>query len=466
MTVHWHRRDLRAADNRSLSAAAETGSVIPAFVFDPAVLEYASPPRVAFMLESLSELRAWYRERGSDLVVATGDPRDELPRIAREHDAESVSWNRDYSGLASKRDEAVREALTDAGLEATSVDDALLFEPGSITTQQGETYAVYSYFWKKWRDREKESPVPAPNGEQLASVSGDPLPSQEALGFDEPEANIPDTGMEAARRRLETFCADPIYRYADQRDDPAADATSGLSPHLKWGTIGIRTVYEAVERAKSEAPDDATADSCEEFESQLAWRAFYAHVLATNPHTVTTNYRSYENPIQWRTDAAALQAWKDGTTGYPIVDAGMRQLRAEAFMHNRLRMIVASFLTKDLLLDWREGYAWFREKLADHDTASDVGGWQWASGTGTDAQPYFRIFNPMTQGERHDPDAEYIRTYVPELEDVPAETIHEWVALEPDERASVAPEYPDPIVDHAERRETAIEMFEAARGDE
>ncbi|MWV40805.1 deoxyribodipyrimidine photo-lyase [Natrialba sp. INN-245] len=465
MNVHWHRRDLRATDNRSLEAAASTGPVLPVFVFDPEILEFASPPRVAFMLESLSELRAWYRERSSDLLIATGDPRDELPRIAREHDADRVVWNRDYSGLARKRDDAVRVALTDAGLEAESFDDALLFEPGSITTQDGETYAVYSYFWRKWRNREKETVYPEPNGDQLADVSGDSLPSLAELGFADPEAAVPDGGMGASHRRLETFCDGPIYRYADQRDEPAADATSGLSAHLKWGTVGIRTVYDAVRRAKDEASEEAAADSCEEFASQLAWREFYAHVLATNPETVTENYRSYENPIGWRTDPDALRAWKDGETGYPIVDAGMRQLRSEAFVHNRVRMLVASFLTKDLLLDWREGYAWFREKLADHDAANDVGGWQWAAGTGTDAQPYFRVFNPMTQGERYDSDAEYIREHVPELEDAPPDTIHGWPDLDPEERADVAPEYPAPIVDHAERREAAIEMFEAARGD-
>ncbi|RQG94458.1 cryptochrome/photolyase family protein [Natrarchaeobius chitinivorans] len=466
MNVHWHRRDLRATDNRSLDAAASEGMTLPVFVFDPEILEFASPPRVAFMLESLAELRAWYRERGSDLVVATGDPRDEIPRIAREHGADCVTWNLDYSGLADDRDEAVRKALGGAGIDVESYDDALLHEPGSITTQKGETYAVYSYFWRKWRDRETESPAPEPPADRLADVSSGPLPSLADLGFDDPEADVPDGGMDAARRRLETFCAGPVYRYADRRDEPAADATSGLSAHLKWGTVGIRTVDEALERAKDDAPDEAAIESCEEFASQLAWREFYAHVLDANPSVVTQNYRSYEHRIRWRTDPDALQAWKDGETGYPIVDAGMRQLRSEAFVHNRVRMIVASFLTKDLLLDWRKGYAWFREKLVDHDTANDVGGWQWAAGTGTDAQPYFRIFNPMTQGERYDPDAEYIHEHVPELEEAPPEAIHDWPDLEPEERAAVAPAYPAPIVDHAECREAAIEMFETARGDE
>ena len=465
MTVHWHRRDLRTTDNRALAAAAATDSVVPAFVFDPAVLTYASPPRVTFMLESLSALREWYRDRGGDLAIGVGDPGTELLRIAHEHDSERVVWNQDYSGLARERDEAVHDSFRDAGIETETYADLLLHEPGSITSKAGDPYQVFSYFWRTWRDREPESLRPAPDGDALADVSGGPIPTRRELGFEEPEAEVPAGGMAVARERLAAFCDGPIYRYADRRDRPVSDATSRLSPHLKWGTVGIRDVYEAVERARAGAPDEEAAESCEEFESQLAWRDFYAHVLAANPGLVTTAYRSYEHPIAWRSDPVGLQAWKDGTTGFPIVDAGMRQLRAEAFVHNRVRMLVASFLTKDLLIDWREGYDWFREKLADHDTANDVGGWQWVAGTGTDAQPYFRIFNPMTQGERYDPEAEYIRTYVPTLEDASTEAIHDWPQLDADERAAEAPDYPDPIVDHAVRREEAIALFEAARGD-
>jgi deoxyribodipyrimidine photo-lyase len=239
-----------------------------------------------------------------------------------------------------------------------------------------------------------------------------------------------------------------------------------LSAHLKYGTIGIREVYEATDRAHADADAESARESIFEFQDQLAWREFYTQVLWDRPDAVTENYKSYENKIEWREDPEALRAWKDGETGYPIVDAGMRQLREEAYMHNRVRMIVASFLTKDLLIDWREGYDWFCERLVDHDTANDNGGWQWAASTGTDAQPYFRVFNPMTQGERYDPDAAYIKRYVPELEDVPAETIHSWHELDIGTRKMHAAEYPGPIVDHSERREEAIAMFERARGEE
>ncbi|MFB6073451.1 MAG: deoxyribodipyrimidine photo-lyase [Haloarculaceae archaeon] len=463
MQIHWHRRDLRARDNAALAAA--DGPILPVFVFDDAVLAHAAPPRVAFLLDALAALRAWYRERESDLLVARGDPRERLPALADEHDADAVTWAEDYSGLAADRDEAVRRALTDAGVESRAVTDAVLHAPGSITTNEGEPYAVFSYYGRKWLDRPADDPHAAPAADALAPAEDDPLPGLADLGFDDPEATVPPAGQDVARDRLESFCAGPIYRYAERRDYPAENGTSRLSPHLKFGTVGVRAVYAATERAMGDADGEDERESVTEFRRQLAWREFYAQVLADDPSVVTENYREYANPIEWREDPAALRAWQDGETGYPLVDAGMRQLREEAWMHNRLRMVVASFLTKDLLIDWRRGYEWFREKLVDHDPANDSGGWQWAASTGTDAQPYFRIFNPASQCAQYDPDGGYVREYVPELRGVDAELIHEWPDLSAERRSELAPDYPDPIVDHAERREQAIAMFEAARGE-
>ncbi|WP_144900859.1 cryptochrome/photolyase family protein [Halobellus captivus] len=498
MQIHWHRRDLRASDNRALAEAttaatpegsASAGSlrdpVLPVFVFDDSVLEHAAAPRVRYLLDSLAELRAWYRERGSDLLVARGDPVDVIPEIAVECDAERVVWNSDYSGLATERDAAVRKALDDVDVDRASFHDAIFHEPGSITTNEGEHYSVFTYFWKKWRDREKPNPFPDPAASALVDAdvltdatdidatdelppptAGDSLPTIQELGFDEPDADIQPAGTEAARTRLDDFCAGPIFRYEADRDYPTREAVSHLSADLKFGTIGIREVYAATDDAAARADSDGDTDSVEEFQSQLAWREFYAHVLFYNPEIVSENFREYDNDIEWRNDPDELRAWKDGETGYPIVDAGMRELKAEAYIHNRVRMIVASFLTKDLLTDWREGYDHFRRYLVDHDTANDNGGWQWAASTGTDAQPYFRIFNPMTQGERYDPDAEYIKRYVPELRDADPDIIHEWHELSPTQRHHAAPEYPEPIVDHADRREAVLAMFEAARGDD
>ncbi|MFC7019086.1 MULTISPECIES: cryptochrome/photolyase family protein [Haloarcula] len=475
MRIHWHRRDLRATDNAGLARATPADPVVPVFVFDRDVLAHAGPPRVAFMLDALDRLAERYREAGGQLLVASGDPREVLPELATELGADHVTWGRDYSGLARERDAAVRRALDDAAVTREAVQNAVLHEPGEITTNDGDPYSVFTYFGRKWRDREKTPPYDPPSDDALASVevasmgdlAGTDLPTRSDLGFADPEADVPPAGTPVARDLLAQFLEADVYRYDDRRDYPAEECTSRLSPHLKFGTIGIREVYERTAAARDTVePGSERAASVDEFLSQLAWREFYTQVLAANPNVVTANYKSYERPIEWNHDPAALQAWKDGETGYPIVDAGMRQLRAEAFMHNRVRMIVASFLTKDLLIDWREGYDWFREKLVDHDTGNDNGGWQWAASTGTDAQPYFRIFNPMTQGERYDPDAEYIKRYVPELRDTDPEIIHGWHEASLTQRRNAAPEYPDPIVDHSERREQAIAMFEQARGED
>jgi len=473
MELFWHRRDLRLHDNVGLADATAGGPVAPVFVFDDRVLDHAGPPRVAFMLDALSELRERYRSRGGDLLLRRGDPAAVLPALADELGADRVVWNRDYSRLARERDAGVRRALDDAGVERAARHDAVLHPPDTIHTNAGDPYSVFTYYGRKWHDRETDDPADPPGADDLAAVGAagesraaepGPLPSPRDLGFDEPEADVHAAGTAAARDRLDAFLDGDVYRYDERRDYPADRATSRLSTDLKWGTIGIREVYDATRAARADADGEA-AESVEEFQSQLAWREFYTQVLYHNPEVVTANYKDYENPIEWREDPEALAAWKDGETGYPIVDAGMRQLRREAYMHNRVRMIVASFLTKDLLLDWRAGYDWFREKLADHDTASDNGGWQWAASTGTDAQPYFRIFNPMTQGERYDPDAEYIKRYVPELRDVDPEVIHSWHELSPEQRRRTAPDYPPPIVDHGERREAALATFERARGE-
>jgi deoxyribodipyrimidine photo-lyase len=476
MQLHWHRDDLRCSDNVALSTAAADadadGTVVPVFVFDHDVLAHASPNRVAFMLDALAALRADYRERGSDLVLRRGDPREVLVDLANDAGADRVVWNRAHSGLGRDRDDAVRTALDDAGVAHDDFEDAICHEPGSITTNDGTPYQVYTYFWKKWRDRPKDPPRDAPDAEALfdpADVAGDggtgELPSQGDLGFDEPTADLPDAGTDTARDRLLSFLESDVYEYDELRDYPAEDCTSHLSVDLKWGTIGVREVDAEVRAARDVADTESERESVEEFRGQLAWREFYTHVLHYNPEVVSENYKQYEREIAWRDDPEELAAFKRGETGYPIVDAGMRQLLAEGYVHNRVRMIVASFLTKDLQVDWREGYEHYCDHLVDHDTANDNGGWQWAASTGTDAQPYFRIFNPMTQGEDYDPDAEYIKEYVPELRDADPDAIHSWHELSLSERNRAAPDYPAPIVDHSARREEALAMYKTARGE-
>lgn len=462
MRIHWHRRDLRIDDNRGL-AGGDGESILPVFVFDPTILEHASPIRVACLLAAIHDLREQYRKRGADLLVERGDPTEVVPRLAESRDADRVSWNADYSGLARERDRAAIAAVEDRRLEWKSCEDALLFEPGSISPNEGAHYSVFSYFWRKWADREKADPIDAPPDDALLEP-GDPgeIPGLDELGFDEPEADPPAVGREPARDRLETFCEGDIYRYAEKRDYPAAEATSRLSVDLKWGVLGIREVYAATGEAMAGADGEGEHDSVTEFRRQLAWREFYAHVLAHNPGMVGENL-SGPASVEWRSDPDEIDAWKEGKTGYPIVDAGMRQLLAEGYVHNRIRMLVASFLTKDLLADWRVGYDWYRERLVDHDAANDAGGWQWAASTGADAQPYFRVFNPTKQGREYDPDAEYVQEYVPELADCEPETVHDWPDLTDAERDERAPDYPAPIVDHGERHEEAVKAFERAR---
>jgi len=486
MRIHWHRRDLRLADNPALAGQVDTetdGPVVGLFVFDPELLAHAAPPRLSFMLDGLETLREAYRDRDGTLLLTRGDPRTVVPAVAEGLDADLVTWAADYSGLARERDAAVRQTLADAGVDREAVHQEVHHRPGTITTNSGDPYKVFTYFSKKWHDRPKADPVDPPAEGDLATVDPDAVdgaladggdepprrldgvPGLAELGFEHPAAEIPPAGTAPARERLSSFCDSDIYRYGERRDYPADRCTSRLSAYLGYGTIGVREVYARTERAREQATDEDARESVQEFQDQLAWREFYTQVLWDRPDVVSNNYKSYENDIEWREDPEGVQAWKDGRTGYPIVDAGMRQLRAEAYMHNRVRMIVASFLTKDLLVDWRVGYGWFREKLADHNIANNNGGWQWAASTGTDAQPYFRIFNPMTQGERYDPDAEYIRRYVPELDGVPADVIHSWHELDTGAREMHAPEYPSPIVDHSERREQALAMFERARGE-
>jgi deoxyribodipyrimidine photo-lyase len=434
------------------------------FVFDDGVLEHAGAPRIAFMIDALETLREAYRDRGSELFVRYGDPAVVVPEFATERNAKFVSWNHDYSGLAQDRDDRVKTALEESNPTPQTFHDAVCHEPGSITTNAGDPYSVYTYFGKKWRDRDKKDPREIPALATVESADDEPVPTSSALGFDSPDAEIPPAGTDAARQLLDSFLETDVYEYEESRDYPAKECTSRLSTHLKFGTIGIREIDERV-RETLNAVAGEKRDSVAEFRSQLAWREFYTHVLYFNPEVVAENYKEYEQPIEWENDETLLDAWKRGETGYPIVDAGMRQLREEAFMHNRVRMIVASFLTKDLLIDWRDGYDHFRELLVDHDTANDNGGWQWAASTGTDSQPYFRIFNPMTQGERYDPDGEYIREYVPELEGVDPEVIHSWHELTPTKRMNAAPNYVEPVVSHSDRREQALAMFEAARGE-
>ena len=448
-SVLWLRRDLRLDDHPALSAAVEGGDeVVPLFVLDPRLTGPSGAPRLAFLTGCLAELRE--RTDGA-LVVRTGDPEEEVPRVAAEVEAAEVFVTGDFGPYGRRRDEAVAGALGDDGRALRRVGSPYAATPGTVTKADGTPYLVFSPYHRVWRDHVARRPPcpPVASSRWATGVRGEPLPEPPELGA---TAILPP-GEHAARERLDRFRADGLRHYAERRNTPAVDGTSRLSPYLKWGCLHPRTVLAGLGRGRG--PDV--------FRSELAWRDFYGTVLATDPGSARTVLRPEMEELRvdaGRTADERFAAWAEGRTGYPIVDAGMRQLAGEAWVHNRVRMIVASFLVKDLHLDWRRGARLFLERLQDGDLASNNHGWQWVAGTGTDPAPFVRVFNPVTQGERFDPDGEYVRRWVPELADVPAPHVHRpWTRPE-----GPPPGYPSPIVDHAEERREALARYEALKG--
>lgn len=461
MDLIWHRNDIRVRDNE---AVHNSSNGIPVYIFDERILEFANSRRLKWLIKNVQELKSEYRKEGSDLLIRVGESAEVIEQLLDDFDIDRVLWNNSYTKIGRERDETVKNTLEDHDFEFKTFDDGVMHEPNSIFTNKGTPYSVFTYYHKKWKKRDKDKPLEVPN-DLFEFSDSRKVPDLSEIGFDDPDLTLPEAGTDTALDVLDNFINSKIDEYQERRDYPSDDVTSRLSPYMSYGVVSVRQVWAATQEAKEEVDDESDVDSIESFQEQLAWRDFYHQVMYHNPELVDENYKDYKNPIQWNDDQEELERWKNGTTGYPIVDAGMRQLKEEGWMHNRLRMIVASFLTKDLLIDWRKGYQWFKKMLIDHNAPNNNGGWQWAASTGTDAQPYFRIFNPMTQGEDYDPEAEYIKKFVPELEDVEPEYIHKWNELSEERRKSMAPEYNKPIVDHSERREDALEMFKTARGD-
>jgi deoxyribodipyrimidine photo-lyase len=466
--IVWFRRDLRLDDHTALHAAlADAGDdtrVIPLFVWDPAITERGriSPARLAYLCEALADLDGALRDRGARLVVRHGDPAAAVTAVAGEVGATAVHWTRDVTPYARRRDDAVRSALgaLDPRPLVTDHEGVAMHEPRAVLTGAGDPYKVFTPFHRQWRHLPIGVPLdPPPQIPGHGNVASDDLPTTRSLDLDAPEQR-PDGGPSAARRRLAHFLQRHAAGYDDQRDVLAADATSRLSADLHFGCLSVRRVHSHL---------DLRNAGHKAFATELAWRDFYLHVLAAWPEVLTTEFNERYRSLPWGDDDDLVTAWKDGVTGYPIVDAGMRQLRCSGWMHNRARMIVASFLCKDLLIDWRIGEQHFLEHLVDGDLASNNGGWQWAAGTGTDAQPYFRIFNPVTQGERFDPDGAYVRRWVPELADVPDAFVHHPWDMPDDVAAAcgvtVGTDYPAPIVDHGAARRRALDWFDTYRTD-
>ncbi|WP_017325887.1 deoxyribodipyrimidine photo-lyase [Synechococcus sp. PCC 7336] len=452
LALLWHRRDLRLHDNAALHMATQAyARVLGVFILDRGILDRAdtAPARVQFMLASLAELQENYASRGGRLVVRQGQPLAVLRQLARDSGAAAAFWNEDVEPYAIARDRQVREGLTADGIEARSFQDMLLHEPEAIATRAGKPYSVYSPFWRNWSSRPKPAPYSAPNRLQAPDISSIPLPTLADLGFS-CQQELPTAGESAALERLDQFWSSgAIFDYRSQRNLPACDGTSGLSPHLRWGTIGVRQVWQATVDAEPEIRSDEGETSLKTWRQELAWREFYKHALYHWPQLETQVFQQQFKCFEWDTDRANFEAWCSGQTGYPIVDAAMRQLNQTGWMHNRCRMIVASFLTKDLLLDWRWGEQYFMQMLVDGDLAANNGGWQWSAGVGTDRKP-LRIFNPSTQAKRYDPEGEYIRRYVPELAGLDLPQLLDANRLGALERQGCG--YPQAIVDHKLRQ--------------
>ncbi len=458
--IVWFRRDLRTCDHPALHAACEQyDQVIPLFILDERLLEgrFASGPRTAFMFGSLRDLDARLADLGGGLCVRAGRPEEVLPELAGQVGASAVFWTSDVSPFALARDRAVTDALAKAGVEAVPCPGNYCADVSVPRTKKGKPITVFTPFWKVQRDLERRPVLPAPAAVRLPKgLDRGELPEGPALDDELPEPFcVPGEG--AAREALDEWVGGPIDRYEARHDD-LTGGTSGLSPWIRWGCVSPREVEQ---RALDRGGKGAHA-----FVRQLAWRDFYAHVLLMFPDNIELEYQPRYRELEWDTDAKLLEAWQLGQTGYPLVDAGMRQLLATGWMHNRARMVVGSFLTKDLHLDWREGELWFERMLLDAEPAQNNGNWQWIASTGVDPAPYFRrIFNPMLQQERFDPGGEYIRHWVPELAGVPEKLLKEpWkMTDEQQEEAGcvIGRDYPAPVVDHATERRVTMDRYRA-----
>ncbi len=461
----WFRRDLRHYDNAALAAAlAAHEHVHCVFVFDTEILDALTSRtdrRVTFIWDSVAELKEALEGVGGGLHVLHGAARTVIPALARELGVDAVYANRDYEPAAIARDREVATTLREAGILWRDCKDQVIFELDEIRTRAGEAFTVFTPYRKAWMERlsapcfAAASPGTSPG--RLAAAAR-AMPSLAKIGFT--RAEVPTASGMSGGARAWTAFQRRLASYAERRDFPALDGTSRLSVHLRFGTVSIR---ELVRQASAQPGAGAAS-----WLSELVWREFYFAVLSARPDVLGQCYRPEFDALAWDDDAEQWTAWCTGRTGFPLVDAAMRELVAQGTMHNRLRMVTASFLTKDLGIDWRRGERWFAEQLLDYDLAANNGGWQWSASTGCDAQPWFRIFNPVTQSRRFDPTGTYIRSWVPELAHVSDESVHApWEMTPLEQQAAgcrVGHDYPEPIVSHGDARRRTLARFGAVRG--
>ncbi|MEM9540078.1 MAG: FAD-binding domain-containing protein [Cyanobacteria bacterium P01_E01_bin.42] len=469
--LFWHRCDLRIEDNIGLSAACKLSQqIVGLFCLDPNILDRddIAPARVAYMIGCLQELQADYQRLGSQLLVLYDEPDRAIPKLATALNCQKVFWNLDVEPYSQERDRKVKDALELAGIAVQTYWDKLLHEPGTIKTGAGQPYTVYTPFWKNLSKQTKQAPCQPlevlsglTETEEISATEAGAiaLPTAKDLGYVWENGFMLEPGEKAARVRLEEFCDSAVYDYGEQRNFPAIEGTSQLSGALKFGAIGVRRVWQTTEIAYENCRSDETRESVRKWQQEIVWREFYQHALFFFPELAEGAYREILKDFPWENNEEYFQAWCEGKTGYPIVDAAMRQLNQTGWMHNRCRMIVASFLTKDLIVDWRWGEKYFMQKLWDGDLAANNGGWQWSASSGMDPKP-LRIFNPASQAKKFDPEGEYIRQWVDELRSFDPEYLVTG-KISPLELQYSG--YPSPIVDHNQQQRKFKALYKAVK---
>lgn len=428
VNIFWFRRDLRLDDNVGFYKALHGKfPVLPVFIFDSEILNELpkDDARITFIFETLQKMRNELQEHGSSLAIYHGKPQEVFNKVISEFEVQNVITNHDYEPYAKKRDEAVENLLTEKEIGFYTFKDQVIFEKDEIVKDDGDPYIVYTPYMKKWKEKFKKDYT------EMIYYTNEFLKNL-YQNSRLPNLSLSDIGFKNSKTKIPEYDVTPttIQEYEKRRNFPAEDATSHLGPHLRFGTVSIRKMIKK-----------ATAEKNEVFWQELIWREFFMQILWHFPETVENAFKKKYDRIEWRNNEEEFKMWKEGKTGYPLVDAGMRQLNETGYMHNRVRMVVASFLCKHLLIDWRWGEAYFAEKLLDYEMASNVGNWQWAAGSGVDAAPYFRIFNPTTQIEKFDKDYKYIKKYVSEYD---------------------TKNYPEKIVDHKEARERCLQVYKEA----
>lgn len=460
-TILWFRNDLRLSDNSALAAALEKGdSIVPVFIWAPEEYGDWAPGAASkwWLHHALKSLQADLDRHGAKLILRSGKSIEVLRDLVKETSAKRVFWNRRYEKPLREVDAQIKRKLRDDGIEVESFKSNLLNEPHTVATGSGNPYKVYTPYWKKVKGRKLEEPVKC---DFRKLKIPDSWPQTEALGrfglipknkwYKKLESKW-DISEAGAHSRLSEFLKNAVDDYDTERDRPDHEGTSSMSPYLSWGLIGPRQIMAALRENCN-----LQKSGPQVYSKEIYWREFGYNVLYHFPNTPNEPLNTAYKNFPWERDQKTLRKWQKGQTGYPIVDAGMRQLWQTGWMHNRVRMIVSSLLVKHLLQDWNSGARWFWDTLVDADLASNTLGWQWSGGCGADAAPYFRVFNPITQGKKFDPEGDYVRRFVPELRNLPTEYIHEpWEASKSERQSAGADDYPDPIIEHKKGRDRAL----------